>query len=438
MASSRKSLSSKFSMEMRGKKSSSPKPSKTSSTTAGRKATSVQPSSTDLKLASAAEKVEKVDKTDRTRKTRPKSKTDVKEGNLSSGLTSISRSPARQSSASRSQTSRTGKDTKVVRPKAVQAKSAKTIKDAPETVSKDQQSESSPNTTVVTPSVTETQTSVNIPTTSATEDSTTATVSLKDVNLDFKDVGHVDSTCSVEGKESTTRELFRPIFRLGSHESQKTDEEENLTSLELNSDTSSLEQATGSTITVTCRSGILHRTVSEPATSTVSFSISESSSTSELGSEKSSKTSLVHRESLNDELEDMSLSSSGFSPCSTTASFRSFDGRSRIDDFSDDNSDCPRLRESIDLSDDMQDLEVASFTVPLNKPLRIVTSMDRSLRPSAPDRRASSPATMDVQTGGGLLKRLSHHLLFVDFMRRKGLSSFLNNFPSDMTIDSFR
>ncbi|OWF46091.1 Microtubule-associated serine/threonine-protein kinase 2 [Mizuhopecten yessoensis] len=442
MASSRKSLSSKFSMEVRGKKVPSPKPTKPQSSIGRKTGVTTKSASAEEKVdktlsAEKVEKVEKVEKTDKTRKLRTKSKAEGKEADRS--VTS-SRSPARQSSTSRGQTSRTPKDNKVVRPKPVQAKNAKTVKDTADTVSKDQLESSRSSTVPKSVENTVKVDSVNTSIPSVADETGTATVCLKDVNLDFKDVGHVDSV-EDSSEKSTAQKLFRPIFRLGSNESQKTDEEENLPSLELNSDTFSLEQPTDSPM-LTCRSGVSLQTVNETSvTTSVCFSISESTSTSELNSatvEKSPKSNLVHRESINDELEDMSLSSSGFSPCSTTASFRSFEGRSRIDDFSDDNSDGPRLRESIDLSDDMQDLEVASFTVPLNKQLRIVTSMDRSLRPSAPDRRASSPANMDAQTGGGLLKRLSHHLLFVDFMRRKGLSSFLNNFPSDMTIDSFR
>jgi hypothetical protein len=49
----------------------------------------------------------------------------------------------------------------------------------------------------------------------------------------------------------------------------------------------------------------------------------------------------------------MSLSSSGFSPGSTSASLKSFEGRNRIDDFSDD-SDTNKLRESAEFSDDME------------------------------------------------------------------------------------
>lgn len=63
-----------------------------------------------------------------------------------------------------------------------------------------------------------------------------------------------------------------------------------------------------------------------------------------------------------DEIEDVSFFFFGFLLCSILVSFKSFDGRNRIDDFSDD-SDCLRLRESIDLSDDV---EVVSIIVFLN------------------------------------------------------------------------
>ncbi|XP_078318625.1 microtubule-associated serine/threonine-protein kinase 3-like isoform X3 [Crassostrea virginica] len=133
-----------------------------------------------------------------------------------------------------------------------------------------------------------------------------------------------------------------------------------------------------------------------------------------------------------EETEDASFSSSGFSPCSTSASFKSFDGRNRIDDFSDD-SDCPRLRESIDLSDDA---EVASITVPLNRQLRVVTSLEPTYTPQR--KKSASPVSSEAQTGGELIRRLSHHLMFVDYLRKRGLSSCLNHFPPDMTIDNFR
>lgn len=286
---------------------------------------------------------------------------------------------------------------------------------------------------------------VNIPTTAEFTHSSLSqppTVCLKDVNLDFKDLGQPDTetTLKSEVEDSKPQGTFRPIFRLGSHESQKTDDEDVLQGdnsdlmLDLSSEPSSINSNVLSSL------------------SNVSIGMSSSSESAAFLREKivlkeRTRRSIGHcqniREAQNEDFENVSLSSSGFSPSSTSASLRSYEGHSGIDDFSDD-SDGPagmanRLRESIDLSDDMQDLEVASFNVPLNKQLKIVTSLDRGLKPKVPEhRRSSSPANLDIQTGGGLLKRLSHHLLFVDFMRRKGLSSLMANFPSDMTIEVFR
>ncbi|CAC5398827.1 unnamed protein product [Mytilus coruscus] len=141
--------------------------------------------------------------------------------------------------------------------------------------------------------------------------------------------------------------------------------------------------------------------------------------------------SYSRQSSLQEDYEDMSLSSSGFSPGSTSASLKSFEGRNRIDDFSDD-SDSNKLRESAEFSDDM---EVASFnfSVPYNKQLRIVTSLDPGLRLPKHDRRSSSPGGFEST---GILRRRS--LIFADFLSKRSLSMHLNHFPSDMTIEKFR
>lgn len=142
--------------------------------------------------------------------------------------------------------------------------------------------------------------------------------------------------------------------------------------------------------------------------------------------------SYLRQDSLQEDYEDMSLSSSGFSPGSTSASLKSFEGRNRIDDFSDD-SDSNKLRESAEFSDDM---EVAGFNapcpVPYNKQLRIVTSLDPGLRLPKHDRRSSSPCGFDSV----ILRRRS--LIFADFLSKRSLSMHLNHFPSDMTIEKFR
>ncbi|XP_071161735.1 microtubule-associated serine/threonine-protein kinase 3-like isoform X2 [Mytilus edulis] len=141
--------------------------------------------------------------------------------------------------------------------------------------------------------------------------------------------------------------------------------------------------------------------------------------------------SYSRQSSLQEDYEDMSLSSSGFSPGSTSASLKSFEGRNRIDDFSDD-SDSNKLRESAEFSDDM---EVAgfNFAVPYNKQLRIVTNLDPGLRLPKHDRRSSSPGGFEST---GILRRRS--LIFADFLSKRSLSMHLNHFPSDMTIEKFR
>lgn len=83
------------------------------------------------------------------------------------------------------------------------------------------------------------------------------------------------------------------------------------------------------------------------------------------------KFSLI-REVATEELDSLSLSSD-LSPTGT--SFKSIEGRNRIDDFSDE-SDSSRMKESADLSDD-PDFHTHFHFVPLNKQLQIVTSMDR-------------------------------------------------------------
>lgn len=84
------------------------------------------------------------------------------------------------------------------------------------------------------------------------------------------------------------------------------------------------------------------------------------------------KFSLI-REAASEDLDSLSLSD--YSPTTTTTSLKSFDGRNRIDDFSDE-SDSSRMKESSEFSDD-PDFHSHAHFVPLNKQLQIVTSMDR-------------------------------------------------------------
>jgi hypothetical protein len=88
---------------------------------------------------------------------------------------------------------------------------------------------------------------------------------------------------------------------------------------------------------------------------------------------KPPKFSLI-REAASEDFDSLSLSSD-YSPTATTTSLKSFDGRNRIDDFSDE-SDSSRMKESSEFSDD-PDYHSHVHFVPLNKQLQIVTSMDR-------------------------------------------------------------
>ncbi|KAK3092016.1 hypothetical protein FSP39_024465 [Pinctada imbricata] len=244
-------------------------------------------------------------------------------------------------------------------------------------------------------------------------DVSTDRVSPKDVNLEIKEPEKTLESHVGRGR-SDSDERFRPIFRLGSH----TEGEEEAGS-DTNENVSEMDQ--GNMALPQFKKG----STSTPIRLNISLAASANDT---------SHTRLHKKHSVTDEVEDMSLSSSGFSPCSTSASFKSFDGRNRIDDFSDD-SDCPKLRESIDLSDDA---EVASLTKPLNQQLRVLTSLSPGTQSSSPDCRSSSPVSAEAKTGGELIRRLSDHLMFVDYLRRRDLSSCVSHFPSDMTITNFR
>ncbi|XP_053394336.1 microtubule-associated serine/threonine-protein kinase 3-like isoform X2 [Mercenaria mercenaria] len=142
------------------------------------------------------------------------------------------------------------------------------------------------------------------------------------------------------------------------------------------------------------------------------------------------KFSLI-REAAAEDFDSLSLSSD-YSPTATTTSLKSFDGRNRIDDFSDE-SDSSRMKESSEFSDD-PDFHSHAHFVPLNKQLQIVTSMDR-LMDRSPRRRSHSPPKSNDQ---GLHHHLPARLQFVDFMRSNGLSTYLYYLPADMTLEKFR
>lgn len=210
--------------------------------------------------------------------------------------------------------------------------------------------------------------------------------------LPLKDNKAAENKNNSEDSDGSSKELLRPIFRIGSVDSSQDGDESTMRE--------DLDQVFE----------LKHRT----------------SSLSSQGAEGGHS----RQNSLQEDFEDTSLSSSGFSPGS---SLKSFEGRNRIDDFSDD-SDSNKLRESAELSDDM---EVATLNfsnhIPYNRQLRIVTSLDPGLRLPKHDRRSSSPGGFEST---GLLRRRS--LIFADFLSKRSLSMHLNHFPSDMTIEKFR
>lgn len=136
-----------------------------------------------------------------------------------------------------------------------------------------------------------------------------------------------------------------------------------------------------------------------------------------------------------DESEEMSIS--GLSPCSTSTSMKSFDGRNRSDDFSDDScNEFPKVVGSVELSGESSDLDSLTQSVPVNRQLKIVTSLDKILQPPTPERRASSPAPISPLIGAQLAQH--SRLTFVNFLRKCGLSAYLHYFHADMNLKMFR
>lgn len=134
--------------------------------------------------------------------------------------------------------------------------------------------------------------------------------------------------------------------------------------------------------------------------------------------------------------EDMhSVSSSDFSPGSTRSSFGA-DKFHGADDLSDDTSVDGKLRESMDFSDDAEtripgDQLVAT---PVNRQLRIVTSVDRALRPH----RKISVCSPKVLNLGRSSSENLEHIAFIDYLKRLKLGQYLKHFPSNMSMLDFR
>ena len=139
-----------------------------------------------------------------------------------------------------------------------------------------------------------------------------------------------------------------------------------------------------------------------------------------------------------DDLDDvLSASSSEFSPGSTMSSL----GLERFhfqggDEFSDDGSGDSKLRESTDFSDDANSEPRSEQFVltPVNKQLRIVTSVDRAL---FPHRRTPVSSPKMLNFGRSSSENLGH-IAFVDFLKRLKLQPYLMNFPSNLSLLDFK
>ncbi|KAL8582090.1 hypothetical protein ACOMHN_004010 [Nucella lapillus] len=129
--------------------------------------------------------------------------------------------------------------------------------------------------------------------------------------------------------------------------------------------------------------------------------------------------------------EELSLSSSEFSNCSLD--------RSRIDELSDDGSlGENRVRDTAEFTDEQPDIKFTVETpVPINKQLRIVTSVDRALNPRRRSSSLSSKPDRVLCLGRSSSENLEH-VVFLDFLKKHGMSAYLGCFPPSMTMSDFR
>lgn len=130
--------------------------------------------------------------------------------------------------------------------------------------------------------------------------------------------------------------------------------------------------------------------------------------------------------------EELSLSSSEFSNSS-------LDIKNRIDELSDDGSvGDSRVKETPEFTDEQPDARfVLEMPVPINKQLRIVTSVDRALNPRRRSSSLSSKPDRVLCLGRSSSENLEH-VVFLDFLKKHGMSAFLGCFPPSMTMADFR
>ena len=129
--------------------------------------------------------------------------------------------------------------------------------------------------------------------------------------------------------------------------------------------------------------------------------------------------------------EELSLSSSEFSNSSLD--------KNRIDELSDDGSvGDTRVKETQEFTDEQPDGRFfLEMPVPINKQLRIVTSVDRALNPRRRSSSLSSKPDRVLCLGRSSSENLEH-VVFLDFLKKHGLSAFLGCFPPSMTMADFR
>ncbi|GFN87083.1 microtubule-associated serine/threonine-protein kinase 2 [Plakobranchus ocellatus] len=175
----------------------------------------------------------------------------------------------------------------------------------------------------------------------------------------------------------------------------------------------------------------------------------------------------LSRENAFEDLEDaMSVSSSSeFSPAGSLlsigpdstklSSFHTGEDLSSDEAVSSDGkSPVPRDRTASELSDDSPSPHSATagsrspafcsqdhmlLVTPVNKQLRIVTSVDRALHPH---RRSSLSSPRAERERAFSFNRIStenlEHIAFVDYMKRNKLGQYLKNFPPNMSLLDFR
>lgn len=135
--------------------------------------------------------------------------------------------------------------------------------------------------------------------------------------------------------------------------------------------------------------------------------------------------------------EALSVSSSEFSPGSTLSSM-GLEKFHTADELSDDACSIDgRTKDSNESGDDssLRSSSDQSLLMPINKQLKIVTSVDRALY----HRRRSFCTKQDRFSNLGRSSSENfEHIAFVDFMRRMKLISLVKHFPPSMTLTNFK